>query len=209
MMDYNTQRKHLKFTDYGRSVTKLIDYVSKIEDREQRNLMAEGIVTAMAQVNPKVREQADYRHKLWDHMLILAEGKLDVDWPADLGPDPRNEQGLVPEVTQTAPHKLSYKDNKITYRHYGKVMEDMIKRVAEYPEGEEKELLTSLIAKTMKRSYLLWNSDNVENQVILNQLQQLSGGALSVDAEKLEVSASEVKEIKEELKPQKKNNKKK
>ena len=172
-MEYNTQREQLKITDYGRNVIKMIAYAKTIEDRAERTRMAYLIVETMAMVNPKVKERTDYRHMLGDHLMMMADYDLDVDSPY---PVVRREE----EVHQ--PHRLEYSDSKIRYRHYGRALEDMIRAVAEMPESEEKTILAQQIAHTMKRQYLQWNRDSVDDNIIREQLDELSGGRITLPA---------------------------
>lgn len=168
-MEYNTQREQLKISDYGRNVVKLIDYAKQLEDREERTKMANVIIDVMAQLNPKIKERTDYRHILWDHLMVMADYALDVDCPY-----PINRE----ETENFHPHPLALRENKIHYRHYGRALEDMISAVAELPAGEERDLLTAQIAHTMKRQYLQWNRDTVDDNLITDQLTELSGGRL-------------------------------
>lgn len=168
-MEYNTQREQLKIADYGRNVAKLIEQCKAIPDRAERTKMANTIVEVMAQVNPKVKERADYRHTLWDHMMFMSGFELDVDSPYPV----RRE-----EPTQMHPRRIERREQQIHYRHYGRALEDMIAAVAEMPEGEERTLLTQQIANTMKRQYLQWNRDSVDDLLIEEQLAELSGGRL-------------------------------
>ena len=168
-MEYNTQRQQLKITDYGRGVDKMIAYAKTIPDRNERTKVAHSIVTAMAIVNPKIRERTEYRRVLWDHLMYMADYELDVDCPY-----PVTRQ----ESTSRQPRQLHYADGQIHFRHYGRALEDMIHAVAEMPEGEERTLLTEQIAHTMKRQYLQWNRDSVDDNLIREQLTELSGGRI-------------------------------
>lgn len=170
-MEYNTQREQLKITDYGRNVCKLIDYAKTITDRAERTQMAHLIVEVMSQVNPKVKERTDYRHTLWDHLMQMAKYELDVDSPY---PVTHEEDG------QLKPNRLSYSESNIHFRHYGRALEDMVRTVAAMPEGEEKSLLSQQIAHTMKRQYLQWNRDSVDDQLIIEQLTELSEGRIKL-----------------------------
>lgn len=170
-MEYNTQREHLKIADYGRNVLKLVNYAKQIEDREERTRMANVIVDVMAQLNPKVKERTDYKHILWDHLMMLADYELEVDCPYPINRD---------ETENFHPHAMHYGDREIRYRHYGHALEDMIRAVAEMPESAERTLLTSQIAHTMKRQYLQWNRDTVDDDLIVEQLSELSGGRLKL-----------------------------
>ena len=170
-MEYNTQREQLKITDYGRNVAKMISYAKGLADREERNKMAHTIIDTMALVNPKVKERTDYRRILWDHLMILANFGLDVDCPYPISRE---------EAENVKPHPLTYSDSKIRYRHYGRALEDMIAAVAKMPEGEEKNILAQQIAHTMKRQYLQWNRDSVDDGLIREQLAELSGGRITL-----------------------------
>ncbi len=165
-MEYNTQRTKLKINNYGRNIYNLIQYTKTVEDRETRNRMASAIVDIMAQNSSDTKGGEDYKRKFWVHLMILADWDLDVDMPYTI---PREE------TVKFSPHALTYSQGKIRYRHYGAIMERMISRVAEYPEGEERDELVALIAHAMKRDYLLWNSDTVEDGVIEQQIESLSG----------------------------------
>ena len=173
-MEYNTQRPQLRINDYGRNICKLIEYAKTVEDRDRRNQMAAAIVDIMSRISTDVKEGDDYKRKYWVHLMILANWELDVDVPYEISRD---------ETVEFAPHPLAYNQGKTRYRHYGSVMENMIKRVADYPEGEERDELVGLIAHAMKRDYLLWNRDTVEDDLISLQLNTISGGKLDVPAD--------------------------
>lgn len=168
-MEYNTQRTKLRINDYGRNIYKLIQYTKTVEDREKRTRMAEAIVDIMSQNSPDSKDAEDYKRKFWVHLMILADWELDVDMPYEITPE---------ETVEFKPLAMTYHHEKMQYRHYGMNMEKMIQKVAEYPEGEEREELISLISHAMKRDYLLWNSDTVEDDVITAQLEQLSDDKL-------------------------------
>ncbi len=170
-MEYNTQREKLKITDYGRNVCKMIAYAKTIEDRAERTKMANIIVDTMAMVDPKAKERTDFRHMLWDHLMMMADFDLDVDCPYEIKRE---------ETEALHPKALQYSDSKIHYRHYGRALEGMIEAVAEMPEGEEKSLLAQQIAHTMKRQYLQWNRDSVDDDLIREQLNELSGGRITL-----------------------------
>ena len=168
-MEYNTQREQLKITDYGRHVAKMIEYAKTIADREERTAMANVIIDVMAHVNPKIKERTDYRHRLWDHLMMMADYNLDVDCPYEVNRE---------ETENFQPHTIAYRDSSIRYRHYGRALEDMIRAVAAMPGGEERDLLTAQIAHSMKRQYLQWNRDTVDDELIAEQLAELSDNRL-------------------------------
>ncbi len=209
-MEYNTQRPPLKINDYGRIVVKMIDYAKQLDTKEERNRMANVILDVMAHLNPKIKDRTDYRHILWDHLMMMANYDLDVDCPY-----PINRE----ETENFHPHPVGYSDKStIRYPHYGRALEDMVRAIAEMPESEERTILTSQIAHTMKRQYLQWNRDTVDDQLIAEQLLELSDGRLRLpegfqfhDSKELLDAMAQVQAKKEasEIKKKKKKKKKK
>ena len=168
-MEYNTSLPKMIIPEYGRNIQKMIDFAIAVQDREERNRVAQAIINVMGQLNPHLRDVTDFKHKLWDHIFIISEFKLDVDSPY---PKP------TAETFQTKPDRVLYPSNDIRYKHYGKTVERIIAKGREYPDGDEKNALVEQIANLMKRSYLTWNRDSVNDEVILKQLQELSKGEL-------------------------------
>ena len=170
-MEYNVNRKKLEIPEYGRNLQKMVDYALTIEEREKRNIYAKIIIQTMSQVNPNCKEMADYKRTLWDHLHIMANYQLDVDCPYE---KPK------PEEQNQKPEKLEYKNSKIRFRPYGKNIENMIDKVIEMPEGEEKQTLIEMIAQQLKKSYLQWNINSCDDEMILSHFEQLSGGQLKL-----------------------------
>lgn len=170
-MKYNTEREKLNIPEYGRNVQGLVDYALTIEDREKRTAFAGIIINAMAQVNPSVKELSDYKHKLWDHLFIMSDYRLDVDSPY---PKP------VKEELDTKPERLAYKSSMIRFRPYGKLIENVIDKVITMPEGEEKNVLIGMIAQYLKKAYLQWNVNSCDDEMILKHFEQLSHGQLKL-----------------------------
>jgi uncharacterized protein DUF4290 len=170
-MEYNTSLPKMIIPEYGRNIQKMIDFAITVQDREERNKVARAIIDVMGQLNPHLRDVTDFKHKLWDHIFIISEFKLDVDSPY---PKP------TAETFQTKPDRVLYPSNDIRYKHYGKTVERIIAKGKEYPDGAEKDALVEQIANLMKRSYLTWNRDSVNDEVILKQLEELSKGQLKL-----------------------------
>lgn len=168
-MQYNTQRSKLIISEYGRNIQVMAEIASEIEDREERNRAAKSIIQLMAIMTPQVREEEDYQRKLWDHLHVISHFELDVDSPY---PKPEVESKPVGR-------KPSYPRRKMRYAHYGNFIEGFIKKGSELPEGEEKEALTEIIGNMMKRNYLNWNRDSVNDEMIKEQLSDLSSGKLT------------------------------
>ncbi len=194
--DYNTSRKHLALPEYGRNIHKMVDYIKSIEDRTERNRLSNAIIAIMGNLNPHLRDINDFKHKLWDHLAIIADFELDIDYPYDI---PQREMFMQ------LPRQVPYGTHDITFRHYGKAIELMIDAAIEMPEGNEKIALITVIANHMKKSYLTWNRDTVGDDVILNDLKKLSKGRLDTENIKL----SDVRDIISGKKRNKKNTYKK
>ena len=176
-MDYNSGLPHLILPEYGRNIQRMVEFAVTVKDREERNKVAQAIISVMGQLNPHLRDVTDFKHKLWDHIFIISDFKLDVDSPY---PKPTRETFI------TKPDRIEYPSGKIKYKPYGKVLEGIIQKAKDYPEGEEKTYLIEVIANLLKRSYLTWNRDSVNDEVILNHLEELSEGQLKLkDASKL------------------------
>lgn len=170
---YNSQQKKLVLPEYGRNVQQMVDYCVEIPDREERTRCAYTIVQIMGNLFPQLRDTEDYKHKLWDHLAIMSDFKLDIDFPYD---NIIKKENLV-----TKPEKVKYELEPIKYRHYGKIIERMIEAACEYPEGEEKDNLISLIANHMKKLIFSINKDGVEDEKILNDLYHYSNGRINLD----------------------------
>ena len=170
-MEYNTSLSKLIIPEYGRNVQKMVHSIIAIDDREKRNHQAKSIIEVMGNLNPHLRDVPDFKHKLWDHLFIMSDFHLDVDSPYDR---PSKES------FEEKPEKLKYSDNNIKFRHYGKILPLIIKRTIDIDEGEYKDFLVFTIANHMKKSYLTWNKANVEDEVILKHLSQMSDDKLSM-----------------------------
>ncbi len=182
-MNYNTQLPHLIISEYGRNVQSMVEHCCTIEVRDERNRCAKAIIQVMGQLNPHLRDIPDFTHKLWDHLFVISKFKLDVD-----SPYPRPSE----ETFDTKPKNVPYPKGKIKYRHYGKIIEDIIEKAKDYKEGEEKEVLKRVVATQLKKSYLIWNKDTVLDEVIFKNLAELSGGALKMDESQKLLEASDL-----------------
>ncbi len=173
-MEYNTTRGRLIIPEYGRNVQKMIEAAVKEQDREQRNKLARVIIKVMGQINPHLRDIADFNHKLWDHLFIISEFKLDVESPY---PIPTSQ------ILDVKPEKLLYKTKKFKYMHYGRNIEMIIEKIATLEEGPIRTRLSEGIAHHMKKSYLNWNRESVHDDLILEHLEIMSKGRIRLDPE--------------------------
>ena len=184
---YNTDQLPLTIPEYGRNVYQMIKHAIAIEDKKERTKCAETIVKVMALINPSQKDKDDYKQRLWAHLYIISEFKLDIECPYETPKE---------ETYSSKPEDVPYPKNDIRFGHYGKIMEDMVKAATIYPEGEEKKKLIKHIANLLKTSYLQWNRDSVNDDLIIKQLGQLSDGKLTIDASELRETADILKHYK-------------
>jgi len=170
--DYNTSRKNLVLPEYGRNIQKMVDIIMATEDRTERNRLAQALINVMGNLNPHLRDIHDFKHKLWDHLAIMSEFKLDIDYPYDIP---------VPETFQEKPKIVEYPQSSIRFKHYGKILERMTEYACKLEEGEEKRALIQVVGNHMKKSFLTWNRDTVDDVVIFNDLKTLSKNQLTLD----------------------------
>lgn len=171
-MEYNTSLPRLIIPEYGRNVQNMVDYVLTIEDREERNKQAQNLIEIIGNLNPQVRDVPDFKHKLWDHLFIMSDFRLDVD-----SPYPKPDR----ETFMEKPEQVPYPTNNRRYRHYGNVIRKMIDYAVKQEAGEYKEKLKIAIANHMKKTYLIWNKDTVDDEVILKEMNELAEGKLKLE----------------------------
>lgn len=191
-MEYNSQRSKLIIPEYGRYIQKMAEHACEIEDRETRNHAAQTIINLMSIMNPHFREEEDYMHKLWDHLHLISHFELEVDSPY---PKPN------PEEMKYRPNKLRYPKRKMKYAHYGNFIEAYINHAMTLPEGEEQDKLVEHCANMMKRAYLNYNRDSVNDDMIKEQLSVLSKGRLVFKDNQKLYSTNEILYSKGKLQP--------
>lgn len=175
MLQYNTQKKKMALPEYGRSVQNMVDHALTITDRTERQRCANTIITIMGNMFPaQQRDTDDFKHKLWDHLAIMSDFKLDVDYPFEI---------LAKERMQKAPQRVPYEQSHIRFRHYGRLVEQLIEKACDMPEGDEKMNLLAMLCNQMKKDYITWNKDTIDNAKINQDLMELSHGRLSITPE--------------------------
>ena len=183
-LEYNSERSKLIIPEYGRHIQKMVEHAVEIEDEKERNQEAQAIIAVMGNMNPHLRDVSDFQHKLWDQLFIISDFKLDVDSPF---PKPTRE------MLEERPERMTYPQNFPKYRFYGNNIKRMIDEANKYEEGPEKEGLIFTIANHMKKSYLSWNKDTVDDKVIFDHLRELSDGKIDVKVQDEDLSeASEL-----------------
>ena len=192
-LEYNTSREEMIIPEYGRHIQKMINYASSRKTKDDRNKLAKAIISIMGNLQPHLRDVPDFQHKLWDQLFIMSDFKLDADSPFE---KPSKE------VLDAKPDPLSYPQSYPKYRFYGNNIKIMIDEAVKWDKGEMKEALIYTIANHMKKCFLNWNKDNVEDAVIFDHLFELSEGKIDIRKSDEELLDSSVL-----MRPKKKFNK--
>lgn len=200
-MDYNTSRKKLILPEYGRCIQQMVDHIVTVENRDERTRLAKSLINIMVGMNPKLTESPEYKNKLWDHLFIMSDFKLDVDSPYPI-PEKQNYFDK--------PQPIDYMQNSVAHKHYGRIIEDMVKVAVEMEEGEKRDALKLLIANQMKRTNVNWNKDSASDEDIFLDLYKLSNGKLRLQPGTKLVEIKEIRNANNQKnQPNKKNNKRK
>jgi len=170
--DYNSTRNKLILSEYGRNVQNMVKYIVALPTKEERNRYAQVVIDLMGFLNPHLRDVADFKHKLWDHLHIISDFQIDVDSPY---PKPSME------AIHLKPEPLKYPHQRIRYKHYGKTIELMIEKAKSIDDPDRKRHMVQAVANFMKMAYVQWNKDSVTDEMILNDLYMLSGGTLKLE----------------------------
>jgi hypothetical protein len=180
-LEYNSERTLMIIPEYGRHIQKLVNHCVALETKEERNTMAKAIVDVMGNLQPHLRDVPDFKHKLWDQLFIIAKFELDVDSPY---PKPSKEE------LQEKPEPLAYPKSASRYRYYGNNIQTMIDVALSWEEGDMKEALVFTIANHMKKCYLNWNKDTVDDAVIFKHLYDLSDAKIDLRNSEEELTES-------------------
>lgn len=172
MLTYNTQRRRLVLPEYGRNIQQMVDHCLTIQDRSERTRCAHSIVAAMSNLFPSLRNSEGFRRKLWDHIAIMSDFRLDIDYPVEI---------VRPDALDSQPEKLPYEAGGVSRRQYGKLVEQMIETAAMMPAGDEKDELIMLLANHMKKLMVASDSDGIDDEKIFKDLREISGGAIILD----------------------------
>lgn len=171
-LDYNTQRDRLKMPEYGREVQKLVDHALTLSTKAEQQRCAETIVKIMEEMSPQNKGNKDYRHKLWNHLAIISDFKLDIDYPYEI--DKSLASGLSPE-------KVPYPSTKNPVRHYGSLVYRELENLATMPEGPERDALVKLVANQMRFDLVQWSNASSAEERVASDLARLTDGRIQLD----------------------------
>jgi hypothetical protein len=171
-LDYNTQREKLLMPEYGREIQKMVDYAVSLPSRDERLKCAKSIVRMMLTKVPQIRENANYEQTLWDHLYLMSDKQLDIDWPFDVS---------GAEKIHSKPQPIPLPQNRIKLRHYGRLVEELLGKIKEMPAGEERDELVRQTANQMKRDLLTWGHGSADDEKVADDLARLTDGAIQLD----------------------------
>jgi len=161
----------------------MVQHVVDLPDKEERNKAAKSLIAIMGNLNPHLRDVNDFKHKLWDHLYIISDFKIDIDSPYPIP---------LREVINEKPRRVLYRTDHIRYKHYGNNIELMVMTVAKMEESAEKQAYIEMIANLMKKFYLTWNKEAVNDDQIFKDLSTISKGAINIGPE---MKLSETRDI--------------
>ena len=185
IFDYNTTRKKLILAEYGRNVQNMVQYICGLPTKNERNRYAQVVIDLMGFLNPHLRDVADFKHKLWDHLHIISDFKIDVD-----SPYPKPSEDAI----RFKPAPFAYPQQRIRYKHYGKMIELMMEKAKSIEDSERKQQMVKVIANTMKIAYVAWNKDTVADETIIKDLREMSNGELQLQ-ENVNLNRVDVRQV--------------
>lgn len=185
IFDYNTTRKKLILAEYGRNVQNMVQYICGLPTKNERNRYAQVVIDLMGFLNPHLRDVADFKHKLWDHLHIISDFKIDVD-----SPYPKPSEDAI----RFKPAPLAYPQQRMKYKHYGRMIELMMEKAKSVDDSERKQQMVKVIANTMKTAYVAWNKDTVADETIIKDLREMSNGALQLQ-ENINLNRVDVRQV--------------
>lgn len=170
---YNSQRKKLILPEYGRHIQEMVDHIKTVESSEDRNRMAKALINIMGNLTPGMRDNPDFKSKLWNHLAQMGNYELDIEYPC-----PITEK----EAFLQHPNKLPYPKNNIRHKHYGGIAKAFIQKFAEMPDSESKTVLLEMLANHMKKLYLVWNKEAVSDEQIFADINEMAGNVSLIDS---------------------------
>ncbi len=196
-LDYNTQRERIKLNEYGREIQQMVDYCVSIPDREERQVCAEAIIDTMRKMNPSDQNINDRMQTPWDHLALMSDFKLDIDYPVEI---------TTAEQMASKPEPVAYPNTRIPVRHYGRALFELFETLKTMEPGEERDTLVRMTANQMKRCLLLWGHGNGDDEKVADDLARFTDGVIQLDLDSFRFDKIDVQSIAQQakLKKQKK-----
>ena len=197
-LDYNTQRERIKLNEYGREIQQMVDYCVSIPDREERQVCAEAIIDTMRKMNPSDQNINDRMQTLWDHLALMSDFKLDIDYPVEI---------TTAEQMASKPEPVAYPNTRIPVRHYGRALFELFETLKTMEPGEERDTLVRMTANQMKRCLLLWGHGNGDDEKVADDLARFTDGIIQLDLDSFRFDRIDVQSIAQQAKQKKKKKK--
>lgn len=185
-LDYNTKREKLVLPEYGREIQKMVDYCMTIPDRDERLRCAYSIVDTMERMNPQVRQNDNYKQRLWDQLALISDFKLDIDWPVDVS---------GARVIHQKPQPMKYPMSRIPVRHYGKMVFELLDKLKTMQPGDERDALIELTANQMKRDLIQWGHGLCDDEKVADDLARFTDGKVQLDLNNFKFEKMEGREF--------------
>ena len=180
--NYNYERKKLQLPEYGRHIHEMVDHLLTIDNREERNRQVKSVISVMGNLNPLLRDSAEFAHKIWDHLFIMADFQLDVDSPYP-----------IPTAITLAPtpKRLLYPSKRVKIKHYGKNIEKVLLELQNSDNKESVAVAVGNIAKYMRTKSYEYNQEHPSNEMIIKDIKRLSNNTIYLDEEAINNLKSE------------------
>ena len=175
-LDYNTQRETMLMPEYGREICKMVEHAVALPSREERLRCAKTIVKLMETKVPQIRESADYKRTLWDHLYLMSHKQLDIDWPYDVS---------EAEKIHAKPQPVPLPQASIRLRHYGRLVEELCEQLKQMPAGAERDELARLTANQMKRDLAQWGHGSIDDEKVADDMARMTDGVIQLDLQRL------------------------
>lgn len=185
-LDYNTQRERIKLNEYGREIQQMVDYCVAIPDREERQVCAEAIIDTMRKMNPSEQNINERMQTLWDHLALMSDFKLDIDYPVEI---------TSAEQLASKPEPIGYPHTRIPVRHYGRALFEIFETLKTMEPGEERDTLVRMTANQMKRCLLLWGHGNGDDEKVADDLARFTDGIIQLDLDSFRFDKIDVQSI--------------
>ena len=180
--NYNYTRSKLYLPEYGRHIQQMVDSLLLIEDRQERTRQAKAVIAVMGNLNPTLRDTEDFKHKLWDHLFIMSDFRLDVDSPYQQ--PSRQDLTIVPQ-------KMPYPQTRIMFKHYGKYAQRFVQVVATKANSRSAEYEMANVARYMRSKSYEYNNEHPNNEAIIRDIKLMAGGEIEVDLSEISTMRSE------------------
>lgn len=184
-LDYNTQREKLVLPEYGREVQSMVDYAVALPTKAERQSCANAIIAIMRRMFSQAADAEGFERKLWDHLAMMSNFKLDIDYPFDV---------TEAKTILSKPEPMAYPMSRIPVRHYGKMMFELFEKLKTMPEGPDRDALVRMAANQMKRDLMVWGHGSSDDEKVASDLAYFTDGKVQLDLDKFKFAKVDIKE---------------